>query len=240
MPWVSFISDEDLEKEVLHVLNIAGTAATKAKKEFHKNVIDPFSVLFEIGGFELQGGVKIWEKSEEARQAQKTLSTEYGLFHQRILGHIDGWENLGTGQVVDLVCTKRKIVAEIKNKYNTTKGSDKVGIYDDLDAQIMQKGMIYQGYTAYYVEVIPQKIAGKPGSYDEEFTPSSKRSGARRATNPLIRRIDGKRFYELATGEPDALDQLYAVLPSVIEKLGEYVFLPADVPLLSEYFKKAF
>lgn len=240
MPRLSFISDENLEKEVLHVLNIASTAATKAKNKFHKNVIDPFSVLFEVGGFKLQGGVKIWEKSEEARQAQKTLSTEYGLFHQRVLGHVDGWKNLGTGQVVDLVSTECKIIAEVKNKYNTTKGSDKVGIYDDLDAQIMQKGMIYQGYTAYYVEIVPQKKAGKPGSYNEEFTPSSNRSGVRRAANPLIRRIDGKSFYELATGKRDALDQLYAVLPSVIQKLGGHIYSPADISLLSQYFKRAF
>jgi hypothetical protein len=240
MPWLPYVTDQVLENEVAHILSVASAAVRNAKKNFHKNVIDPFSVVFETGGFKLPGGVIDWELSEEARQSQKTLSTEYGLFHQRILGHVQGWTNLGTGNVVDLVCQSKKIIAEVKNKHNTTKGSDKVTIYDDLESQVMPKGMQYQGYTAYYVEIVPKKTRKSTGRYNMEFTPSARRSGSRRHPNPLIRQVDGKSFYEIVTGVPDAIDMLYRVLPQVIQKVNGHSFHSSDLPKLSHYFNKVY
>jgi len=46
-----------------------------------------------------------------------------------------------------------KIIAEIKNKYNTTKGADKKTLYDNLELALLNK---YKGYTGYYVEIIPK------------------------------------------------------------------------------------
>ena len=33
---------------------------------------------------------------------QKSFANAIGEFHQNIIGHINGWENLGRGQIVDL------------------------------------------------------------------------------------------------------------------------------------------
>lgn len=95
----------------------------------------------------------MWLKQEEARLVQKTLQNLVGNFHQEILGHMDGWTNLRTGSVVDLLNSEQKIIAEVKNKYNTTKGNHKKVIYDDLHSLIRTE---FPGYTGYYVEIIPK------------------------------------------------------------------------------------
>ncbi len=66
----------------------------------------------------------------------------------------------------------------------------------------------------------------QPGAYSQPFTPSNR--GVRRQTRDTLLRIDGRSFYALATGQDDALDQLYEVLPTVLAKL-----LPVDHATLS-------
>jgi hypothetical protein len=232
MPKLSFISDEVLNQEVLHLLAIASKAKKQSEINFTKNVIDPFAVLFEMSGFDVTETA--WETGEKNRQIQKTLQNHVGAFHQRILGCVDGWQDAGKGGVVDLISEKHKIVAEIKNKFNTVKGSDKVKIYDSLESQVMNKGHQFRGYTAYYVEVIPQ--FGQ--RYDREFTPSDNAKGQQRKANPIIRQIDGYSFYGLVIGVPDALSQLFSVLPDVIEANSKYKFANRD--FAQDFFHKAF
>lgn len=209
---LSFINNEALYKIVRDVLKVSQRANVDAEKELHKNVVDPFSALFDA----LRQNITLdqWLEQEKARQSQKTLQNALGDFHQNVLGSMTGWENLGKGQVVDLRNTEKKIIAEVKNKFNTTKGNHKVRIYDDFESLI---GGAYAGNTAYYVEVIPKSAV----RYDKPFTPSDNQTSTRRAENAKIRVIDGYSFYDLATGEKDALKKLYAVLPIVItEVLG--------------------
>ncbi len=232
MPKLSFIPDDSLEHEVRYLLDIASAAKTKAEVNFNRNVIDPFAVLFEMSGFNVDETA--WEKGEKNRQIQKTLQNHVGSFHQRILGFVDGWRDTGTGGVIDLASEKHKVIAEIKNKYNTVKGSDKVKIYDQLEMQVMTKGHQYKGFTAYYVEVIPQ--AGQ--RYDKEFVPSDSAQGQQRKATPLIRQIDGYSFYGLVTGVPDALSQLFSVLPDVIEEISPYKF--HNRQFAQDFFNKAF
>lgn len=232
MPKLSFISDDALEQEVRHLLDIAKKAKDKSELDFTRNVIDPFAVLFEMSGFDVDETV--WAKGETNRQIQKTLQNHVGAFHQRILGVVDGWRDTGTGGVIDVNSEKHRVIAEIKNKYNTVKGSDKVKIYDHLEMQVMTKGHQYKGFTAYYVEVIPQ--AGQ--RYNKEFIPSDSAQGQQRKANPLVRQIDGYSFYSLVTGVPDALSQLFAVLPDVIEESSGYKF--ANREFAQDFFRKAF
>jgi Eco47II restriction endonuclease len=232
MPKLSFIADDALEQEVRNLLNIASTAKAKSERDFTKNVIDPFAVLFEMSGFGVDE--MEWITGEKNRQIQKTLQNHVGAFHQRILGFVDGWRDAGTGGVVDLASEKHKVVAEIKNKYNTVKGSDKVKVYDQLEMQVMTKGHQYKGFTAYYVEVIPQ--VGQ--RYNKEFIPSDSAQGQQRKANPLIRQIDGYSFYGLVTGVPDALSQLFSVLPGIIEENSGYRF--ANRQFAQDFFRKAF
>lgn len=131
---------------------------------------------------------------------------------------------------MDVVNTDRKIIAEIKNKYNTTKGNHKSAIYTNLHKLIHNE---YSGYTSYYVEIIPQ--GGK--LYDKSFTPSDNNLHTQKRINSHIRIIDGRSFYALASGYPDALEQLYAVLPQVIQDILKD---PNKILLKKEELEKLF
>jgi len=71
------------------------------------------------------------------------------------MGSIDGVTNLSVGNLIDIICPGKRIVAEIKNKHNTTKEKHKVTIYRYL-AKALEK---YPGCTGYYVEVLPSNCA---------------------------------------------------------------------------------
>ena len=212
-----FIKNEDLYKHVKAVLDVAKNAAGDVEKKLYSNVIDPFSALFDAS---CQGiSLEQWIRQEKSRQTQKTLQNAIGEFHQNILGSISGWKNLGSGNIADLINEDKRIIAEIKNKFNTTKGNHKTAIYEDFK-KLLDKD--HARYSCYYVEIIPQ--AKK--EYDKPFCPSDNRKGKRKPKNSRIRITDGRSFYSLVSGEKNALEQLYLVLPKVIGDIfgdGEYI-----------------
>lgn len=211
MPYLDFVSDSALQQEVRYVLEKGQEAKALATRKFGRNVIDPFAAAFEIASFDID--YKTWHTSETARQAQKTLQNHVGAFHQKLLGHVEGWEDKGTGEDVDLLCESRKIIAEVKNKYSTVSGGKLSSVYHELEDLVMPKASRYKDYTAYFVTIIPRK----PTRFDEPFRPSDRGTGSRHQDNPLVRIIDGASFYAMVTGKNDALSQLYKALPSVIE-----------------------
>jgi hypothetical protein len=234
MSILKWISDKDYEAAVFSLLEIASDAKKNATKDFNKNVIDPFSAMFEIAGFEFDH--KAWLINETARQAQKTLNTHIGSFHQTILGHCKSWDNLKVGNVIDLVCSDKKIIAEVKNKHNTVTKGQLAGLYYSLDDLVSRKTSIYRGYTAYYVTIVPKKAI----RFDKEFTPSDKESGKRCATNSKIREIDGASFYSIVTGEKNALENLFDTLPLLIEKCSKGKYKIKDAEQLKALFSLAF
>lgn len=231
LPW---IDNTNLLSAVEHLLITAKRAKKSAENEFGKNVIDPFSATFEISGFEMD--YHTWKKSETARQAQKTLQNHVGDFHQKILGSVKGWDNKKTGNIIDLVSTDKKIVAEIKNKYNTISGGKLADLYYSLDSAIMPKTSIYKGYTAYYVEIIPKKKK----RYDKEFTPSEGKKGKKCPLNDKIRQVDGASFYDLATDRKNALEELFDVLPKAIYTCSNGVIQLKNTEKLKVFFSAAF
>jgi len=96
---LKWISDKKLSDAVFFLLEKAKTAKISSVSNFGKNVIDPFSALFEMTGFDMT--YQEWHKSETARQSQKTLQNFIGDFHQRILGNVEGWEDLKVGKIAD-------------------------------------------------------------------------------------------------------------------------------------------
>ena len=128
----------------------------------------------------------------------------------------------------------KRTAFEIKNKHNTTKGNHKVAIYDDLQHSLEEN---YPGFKAYYVEVIPKNKK----TYDKLFVPSDNTTHIRRKENQAIRVIDGKSFYALATGDPEALAKLYKVLPRVIgDILGKKGESLKEDAAFQELFEKVY
>jgi hypothetical protein len=234
MAFLKWISDENIKAAVTHLLNKAEEANAHAKDEFGKNVIDPFSAMFEMAGFEVD--YNTWLKNETNRQAQKTLQNHIGDFHQTILGFSSDWDNMKTGNVMDLVSEKHKIIAEIKNKFNTISGGKLADLYHSLQGQVMPKNSRYKGYTAYYVAIIPKK----PKRYNIEFTPSNKEQGEKCPLNKKIREIDGASFYDLVTGHKNALENLFDVLPDVILECSKGKYKIEDKEKLKNFFNTAY
>ena len=229
MALLSFIKDEDLRTHVSWVLSYV---KQPTEKSFYKNAVDPFSAVFEASIQEIP--LSKWVELERVRQGQKSMQNKLGDFHQRILGSIPGWEDLGTGHLIDIKNNEKKIIAEIKNKHNTTKGSDKVVIYDNLKYALDNE---YPGFTAYYVEIIPKNRY----TYDKDFSPSDNKTHTVRETFSRIHVTDGKSFYALASGVPDALKQLYEILPQVIgDVLGRPLETIVKDPFYKEIFKRTY
>lgn len=227
MPYLKFISDKDLCAAVNKVIIVINSAENDAEKKLHKNVIDPFSALFH--GVTHSISCKEWLELEKARQIQKTMQNAIGDFHQDILGSVHNWQNLGVGGGLDIINEKMKIIAEVKNKFNTTKGNHKVEIYDAIKSKLKMDE--YNNYTGYFVEIIPQ---GKK-KYDKPFVPTdNKKNGKRRPSNNKIRVIDGVSFYTMATGREKALQELFEVLPKVIIDKHKYNLSQKE---RKEYFK---
>lgn len=212
MSYLPYISDDDLRTAVTTVVNCIIETQARTEEAMYKNVIDPFSAIFDgaVQGFNLEE----WLQKERARQVQKTVQNSIGYFHQDILGSIPSWENMGRKNRIDVRNISRQIIAEVKNNYSTVKASNKYVIYDDLLFALDKPE--HQDFTAYYVEIIPQ---GK-NSYNRAFTPLAPGNAGRRPLNERIRQISGQAFYELATGEPEALSMLFNILPDVISEVS--------------------
>lgn len=234
MPYLNWISDNDLKAEVSQLLTIAKNAKNKADKSFGKNVIDPFAALFEMSGFEID--YDTWLKSETARQAQKTLQNHIGDFHQNILGYSKGWTNKKMGNVIDLVSEENKAIAEIKNKFNTISGGKLADLYYSLEKLVSPKSSIYKGYTAYYVTIIPRTVI----RYNKPFTPSDKEKGEKCPHNEHIREIDGASFYSLVTGSDNALEDMFDVLPKVIKVCSNGKIQIKHKERLKDFFNLAY
>ena len=209
-PLLPFISDQDFMRETKKVIDSANSALNQNSDVLYSNVVDPFSAIFDS----TRQGITLseWLIIERNRQVQKTIQNALGVFHQEILGSVPGWESLGTGKIVDIVHEQRNIVAEIKNKHNTTKGNHKKEIYDDIKAVI---SLTYPGCVGYYVEIIPKTRT----PYDHPFTPSDNTEHNRRAARTDIRIIDGKSFYHIVTGIPNAIDLVYKALPVALARI---------------------
>lgn len=203
-----FISNEKLFLYVNDLVNSAKNAARKIEKNPYRNVIDPFSALIDAATRDIT--MEDWMKEEKARQTQKSFQNALGEFHQKVLGSIPDWENMGIGGNIDIKNEKKKIVAEIKNKYNTMNARSAISVYDNLAGFIDFND---RELTAYLVEIIPKT----PLPYSKPFVPSER--GVQRQERKNLLKIDGKSFYGIATGDIDALNKLYQVLPIVLGKI---------------------
>ena len=136
-----------------------------------------------------------------------------------------------------MISTSNQIIAEVKNKHNTVKGSKKVDVYDQLADLVMPNASIYKGYTSYLVNIIPKNST----RYNRPFTPPDNTTKTNRPSNILINEIDGANFYHLVTGEQSTLRDLYVVLPSVIHHiLGTTQLSNTDKFALYRLFSKAY
>jgi hypothetical protein len=175
--------------------------------DISRNVIDPFSALFE-SKLSQDLDIEQWLREEAKRQMQKSVNMAIAGFHQTILGAIDGWEDLGNGHAtgLDLAKTDGSIFAELKNKFNTMNSSAMVSVFDKLQRVAAEE----KQPTCYLVHLI--RSSKQP--YNKPWTFKSQK---KLYQHPRVRVISGESFYEVVVGQKQALGDLFAILPIVVE-----------------------
>lgn len=205
--YLKWISNADLEAAVRHVMQAyKASASERTLAKFTKNIIDPFTMLFEL---ELPAiDAMQWAYGEVSRQSQKSLSNTIGEFHQKILGKCTGWQDLGIGHITgyDLRNQQHTVFAEIKNKYNTLNGKGKV----DLHGRMIRDAQRFPDRTYYYVTII-----NPPGRFNKVWDYQG-------TTNERVRHIDGATFYAYVSQHEAALRELYSAIPNVLNSLWHF------------------
>lgn len=205
--YLEYIEDKDLIRSVRRVL---GAIEGAKNKDIFKNGLDPFGAFFDS----ISGGIGFdeWLQAEQARQAQKSLQNAIGEFHQDILGDIKGCLSNPPGEGADILNKSMGWCAELKNKFNTTKGNHKAAVFKDIAEWVSHYKEKYEKeFTGYYCYVIPRK----PGDINDIWKFTYKKKLYRKNN---IREITYARLLDEATGEEDSLRKLYLCLPALLEK----------------------
>ncbi|WP_278382705.1 Eco47II family restriction endonuclease [Pseudoalteromonas distincta] len=187
--------------------------------ELNKNTLDAFSAMVDV--YSSNSTFEEWIENEKVRQRQKSLQGKIGDMHEVMIYSLKPsikkreTENCADGKslrIYDLFDSESqdKWIAEVKNKHNTTKGDDRKASFDKL-----AKGLELVGddYKAYYVTILRDTHE----KVKKEFTPSDNTAGERKG-NDRIWHVDGETFYEILTGEEDALSKAFDVLEEVLSE----------------------
>jgi hypothetical protein len=187
-PLLTWLSDADLDKCIDELNSRILTARNEASKRVIKNVLDPFSLLC-LNHLMKNNDTDNLMETVATSSISKSVSSAIGNFHQDVLGRVRGFVNHDAGY--DVECAEKKLFAEIKNKHNTMNASAR----NDTEKNLLTIRKSKPGYTGYLVIIIPKK--------------------PKRYLKPLGRdvfEVDGATFYEMATGETNALKNLYNAL----------------------------
>ena len=207
---LELIPDSVLKKEIEIVFNLMDTAIKEIEKKYEENVIDPFTSLFEKTIFDINDNDN-WKKSELQRQLQKTLNNHIGRFHQNIMCSLKDCKE-PPEQGTDLVCERKKIYAEIKNKCNSTNADSKAGSYDKLK-HALSKNKKFKGY---FVIIIPKNSK----DYCKIMTTTSnKKKSQWRKPRKDIMEINAEFFYEKLTKKKHVLKSIFYRILELVEKI---------------------
>ncbi len=166
------------------------------------NGLDPFKSVFDMANRGIS--FEQWMEEERSRQEDKTLNNKIGEFHQKLLGGVKGWTDLGVGNDTELDLKKDDdtIFMEIKNKYNTINSDSGNKVRDKLGdaARKNPKAIVYFAYIISKKNDSGEKVWKKKG----------------RETNVRIKKIWGSKVYALVTEKEDALKKTWEALPIAI------------------------
>ncbi len=185
--YVNYMDDSKLIAAISKLYQTYKRAfAEKTLKDINKNIIDPFKFQFDTA-FLHGNNPEATLRNEIFRQNDKSIANAIGLFHQQLIGAIDGFEETPS-LPCDVKKTDNTIFAEIKNKYNTMNVRSTAGVYDEL------AGLAKSNPHAmcYLVEIIAKKSADVVWSVTINQTIQQ---------NKRIHKISADRFYALATGQ---------------------------------------
>ena len=129
----------------------------------------------------------------------KQIQMKYGEIWQHVLGNYEDFEDLGIGHDtgLDIISISRKLIFELKNRYNTDNASSRKSNYDKL-AKFKKKN---KEYTVIYGVINDITIEGKKSSISHDGEIIEKYSGMKLLrfilgcdTNHIIRTVQSMVF----------------------------------------------
>ena len=232
--YVTFVSDEIFLEEVKKVVDAYATDEDLSKSPWEvlsnsKETTDQFKTVFDI--YSNKFSLNEWINFEIPRQHDKTASNRVGDFHQNLLGHVDGWVNLGRGDTsgMDLKKEDDSIWIELKNKYNPMNSSS----LRDTRFKCEELAEKYPNAKIYWAYIVSQNYE----SFDKTWVYKDNKENVVHDVNDNIRNIAGKDVYTLVTGDETAFEQLFDAIPKAINdiKKSKHNLTPKDQIVFEKY-----
>ncbi|MDE2637756.1 MAG: Eco47II family restriction endonuclease [Chloroflexota bacterium] len=186
---LDWIDEQEFESALQTLTQQLDDARMKADQRRVHNVVDPFWSLFVASTFDVGSSAEL-RSLQQFESAIRGMSNAVGRFHQTVLGSVKNWEDHDTGY--DLICSDRKLIAEVKNKWNTLNAPSKKQAVNNLSTVIYN---MRGPWTAYLVQIIPKT----PVRYEKELDRN-------------VIETDGASFYHLVTGHANAIHEIFDVL----------------------------
>lgn len=202
--YLEFISDEDFFSCIEFLYHRYEEALMGIDySKFFKNRIDTFKMTFdkEINNLSEQD----WLASELQRQVDKTITNSIGIFHEKLIGSIQGYTAYPVGNKFDIANDDFTILAEIKNKHNTLTGTHVPSLFRKMQEYANE----YPNATCYYVRIIDKVSQDRVWKFS---------SGGKVYSDDRIRIISGDKFYELITGREDAFKEVATAVPLALRE----------------------
>lgn len=207
MPKLTWISDKALGMHISELVGKVTSAKNEAQKKFLENVPDPFALACYAHAFNIKQPATLVKQQAMVSASQK-ISGAVGKFHQNILGSVRGFKNHDAGY--DIESSRRKILAEIKNKHNTMNSSNEEQVISMLKHAVRSNPK-YKGYLVIIIPKTPERYEKKLGKN--------------------LFKTDGSSFYDLVTGQSSALHDLFEVVndqlckenPEIAKSCKEYL-----------------
>jgi hypothetical protein len=231
-----YIEDEDFEEIVNNLIeeyqkNLKNDIN---EKKFFDNRLDIPKMIIDISLQDIS--VEDWIEKEVIRQEDRSNTNIIGFFNEKIIGKIDGWNALKVGEGIDIENDDKTIFIELKNKHNTVKKEDEVGIYEKLESKLQSDTSFKR---AYYARIIDKKSrcekwTTRGGRVIKDTLNATNREKYENNPNYRIDKkkiyrifdndnvyiISGDRLYEMLTGDKYAFKKLIEALPCVFKNLG--------------------
>ena len=226
--YVNFVSDEHFLKCVKWVCDAYLDPSLKLDKTWlQRNGVDPFKMVFDM--VVRNRNFESLMEQEKSRQYDKKSGGRIGDFHQKLLGGVKGWVDLGVGDEskVDLKKEDNSIFIELKNKHNTVNSDSLNSVRQKLEKITKD----FPNSIAYWAYVIEKN--GTSGESEWIYLGDN---------NPKLKKIWGSKLYELITGKPDALEKTWTALPIAIKDIlkDSKTISSSDMKELQIWFKDAF
>jgi len=226
--YVDFVSDKHFLKCVKWVCDAYLDPSLKLDKTWlQRNGVDPFKMVFDM--VVRNRNFESLMEQEKSRQYDKKSGGRIGDFHQKLLGGVKGWVDLGVGDEskVDLKKEDNSIFIELKNKHNTVNSDSLNSVRQKLEKITKD----FPNSIAYWAYVIEKN--GTSGESEWIYLGDN---------NPKLKKIWGSKLYELITGKPDALEKTWTALPIAIKDIlkDSKTISSSDMKELQIWFKDAF